>query len=269
MPSIPSVGNGTFTVATSGSATGGGSMTANQSGNSSVTINVPSIPSVYNPAITFNAQDNMTGGGTITLNQSNSTAVNFKSFVEDNITNPSWTGSLNQSGAGNGIPQETRIDAGDGETVVLGINSAGRLVGAEYETSITMNWSQLNSLGPNTDTTMIPARAGYIPVIIESMYILKCVGLLGGDVPNLIQIRQESVVGGQGVVSQATGTQIDDAGYNGTSVIIRDVPLIQRDYKENQATTFRYGGSNFDSAGDFRSLTVLLKYRLIKASNYN
>ena len=266
--SIPSVGNGTFTVSTSGSATGGGSMTANQSGNSSVTINVPTIPSVYNPAITFNAQDNMTGGGTITLNQSNSTAVNFKSFVEDNITNPSWTGSLNQNGTGSGIPQETRIDAGDGETVVLGINSAGRLVGAEYETSITMSAAQFTALGVNNKTTIIPKRSGYMAVIIESMYIMKCTGNLQAAPPNLIKIIQEDVIGNYATVSQCTASQMYDASDNGTTLIIRDVPLTQRNYTTNRDTTFEFTGQDFQS-NEFVSMTVLLKYRLIKASNYN
>ena len=268
--SIPSVGNGTFTVSTSGSATGGGSMTANQSGNSSVTINVPTIPSVYNPAITFNAQDNMTGGGTITLNQSNSTAVNFKSFVEDNITNPSWTGSLNQNGTGSGIPQETRIDNGDGETVFLGINSVGRLVGAEYETSITMSNAQLNSLGWGNTTTMIAARAGYIVVPLESMFIMKCTGSLSGEtVPSVLQVRQQNVSGGVGTVSQVTESQMVDASLNGTSVISRDIPLTQRDYLENVPTTFNFGLRDFDTTGGFVSVTVLIKYRLIKTSDYN
>jgi len=77
--SIPSVGNGTFTVSTSGSATGGGSMTANQSGNSSVTINVPTIPSVNNATITLAAGTGMTGGGAFTLNQSSNETITFNS----------------------------------------------------------------------------------------------------------------------------------------------------------------------------------------------
>ena len=43
-PSIPSVGNGTITINASGSLSGGGNFTVNQSGNSTITITGPTIP---------------------------------------------------------------------------------------------------------------------------------------------------------------------------------------------------------------------------------
>lgn len=46
-PTIPTVNNGTLTLATSGIATGSGSFTANQSGNSTFTVNVPNTLSSY------------------------------------------------------------------------------------------------------------------------------------------------------------------------------------------------------------------------------
>lgn len=46
-PTIPTVNNGTLTLATSGIATGSASFTANQSGNSTFTVNVPSTLSSY------------------------------------------------------------------------------------------------------------------------------------------------------------------------------------------------------------------------------
>tara|TARA_R110000751_G_scaffold12484_8_gene42920 strand:- start:577 stop:1674 length:1098 start_codon:yes stop_codon:yes gene_type:complete len=54
-------------------------MTANQSGNSSVTINVPTIPSVNNATITLAAGTGMTGGGAFTLNQSSNETITFNS----------------------------------------------------------------------------------------------------------------------------------------------------------------------------------------------
>jgi len=238
---------------------------------------ITSAPTVYNAAIQFNANANMTGGGLITLNQSNSGSVNFDSFTEDNITNPSWTGSLNQNGTGSGVAQEGRIDNGNGETVFLGINSSGRLCGAEYETSITMSLQQFNNLGSNTDTTVIPGRAGYIVIPLESMYIMKCseqldpASSIGNDLPNLIQIRQFGPTSSQFTVSQITGQNILDASVTGTSLIQRDIPLVQRAYKENSPTLFRFGGSGggWDTAAGFTSMTILLKYRLIKTSDYN
>ena len=46
--SIPSVGNGTLTVTTSGSASGGGTFTANQSGNTTINISATDTNTTYN-----------------------------------------------------------------------------------------------------------------------------------------------------------------------------------------------------------------------------
>jgi hypothetical protein len=182
-------------------------------------------------------------------------------------------GSLRKDGPNiQGTSHETRIANGDGETVFLGLNSAGKVVGAEYESSITMTKAQFASLGNATDTYMVMGRPGYIVIPLESMFILKCSApiLSSHGVPSVIQVRQENCSGGYGTVSQITNTQIRAAcPAAGTTVIQRDIPLTQRDYKENVNTYFRFGGSTWASATPFVSITVMIKYRLIKSSDYN
>ena len=97
---------------------------------------------------------------------------------------------------------------------------------------------------------------------------MKCTGNLQAAPPNLIKIIQEDVIGNYATVSQCTASQMYDASDNGTTLIIRDVPLTQRNYTTNRDTTFEFTGQDFQS-NEFVSMTVLLKYRLIKASNYN
>ena len=182
-------------------------------------------------------------------------------------------GSLRKDGPNiQGTSHETRIANGDGETVFLGLNSAGKVVGAEYESSITMTKAQFASLGHGTDTYMVMGRPGYIVIPLESMFILKCSApiLHTHGVPSVIQVRQENCSGGHGTVSQITSTQIRAAcPAAGTTVIQRDIPLTQRDYKENVNTYFRFGAYTWASATPFVSITVMIKYRLIKSSDYN
>jgi len=111
--SIPSVGNGTITVTTSGSASGGGTFTANQSGNT--TFNISATNTTYSAGTgislsgtTFsltdtNAKLNLSGGtatGTInapTFNATSTTSGGFQGIDADTITAPSftWTSDLN------------------------------------------------------------------------------------------------------------------------------------------------------------------------------
>ena len=72
---IPTVGNGTLTVTTSGSASGGGTFTANQSGNT--TINISATDTTANQTITLTGP--VTGSGTTSISTSNpyQNSVNF------------------------------------------------------------------------------------------------------------------------------------------------------------------------------------------------
>ena len=73
--SIPTVGNGTLTINTSGSASGGGSFTANQSGNTTITISA--TDTTANQTITLSGP--VTGSGTTGISTANpyQTSVNF------------------------------------------------------------------------------------------------------------------------------------------------------------------------------------------------
>ena len=247
----------------------------------------------YATKVTFNTQGNTNTTLKLLLGDpSNSTIAAGTVYKDASLSfncssNTLYTGTLNTAdiyiagGSGSlrqvgpsiqGTAQETRIANGDGETVILGLNSAGKVVGAEYESSITMTKAQFASLGASNDTYMVQGRAGYLVVPLESMFIMKCSSAILSShvVPSVIQVRQENCSGGFGTVSQITNTQIRAAGNAaGTTIIQRDIPLTQRDYKEGVNTYFRFGGQAWSSAAPFVSITIMIKYRLIKSSDYN
>ena len=74
------VGNGTVTVSAGTGLSGGGSFTANQSGNSTITLN-STASAANNPTITVAAGTGLTGGGSFTANQSGNATITLNNSV--------------------------------------------------------------------------------------------------------------------------------------------------------------------------------------------
>lgn len=97
-PTIPTVNNGTLTLATSGIATGSGSFTANQSGNSTFTVNVPSTLSSYtNDAGFINSMPTLQQ-----VTTAGSTSNQSVTLAGTHTTNPIMTLQNNVSGTWGG-----------------------------------------------------------------------------------------------------------------------------------------------------------------------
>ena len=168
IPTVPSVGNGTLTVTAGTALTGGGSFTANQSGNSSVTINhgdtssqssvnnsgntviqditldthghitgitskalsIPAAPA--NATITITAGTNLTGGGNFTTNQSSNETITI------NHEDVSSQGSVNNSG-GTAI-QDIGLNANGHVTSIGSVDLDGRYLRKDDG---NFNWTRL------------------------------------------------------------------------------------------------------------------------------
>lgn len=159
-PTIPSVGNGTLTVTAGTALTGGGSFTANQSGNSSVTINhgdtssqssvnnsgntviqditldthghitgitskalsIPAAPA--NATITVSAGTDLTGGGNFTTNQSSNETITI------NHEDVSSQGSVNNSGGT--VIQDVTLNANGHVTGLGSVNLDSRYTSIDH-----------------------------------------------------------------------------------------------------------------------------------------
>ena len=74
------VGNGTVTIQAGSGLSGGGTFTANQSGNSTITL-ANAASAANNPTITIAAGTGLTGGGSFSLNQSGGATVTLNNSV--------------------------------------------------------------------------------------------------------------------------------------------------------------------------------------------
>ena len=187
--SVPSVGNGTFTVTGNTGLSGSGSMTANQSGNSSATLTNTdrgSSQNIYknftassggtatansnNDTLTIAAGTNVTtvrSGDTITINATNDgqgvTSVNFKTdgtalnVASNSITTSGtmtgvWQGSSSEYVNGEGdLVSFPSIPQGDITAVVAGTGMSG----GGSSGSVTLNCTI-------TNTNQLTNGAGYI-----------------------------------------------------------------------------------------------------------
>ena len=189
-PSIPSAANnGTMTITAGTALTGGGSFTANQSGNTSVTINhgdtssqgsvnnsgntviqditldthghitgitskALSIPSAANNAtITINAGTNLTGGGNFTTNQGSNETITI------NHEDVSSQGSVNNS---NGtVIQDVSLNANGHVTSLGSVNLDNRYVlntGDSLTGAYTLGQNSVGTTYGNSVSTVPPNR---------------------------------------------------------------------------------------------------------------
>lgn len=74
------VGNGTVTIQAGSGLSGGGTFTANQSGNSTITL-ANAASAANNPTITIAAGTGLTGGGSFSLNQSSGGTITINNSV--------------------------------------------------------------------------------------------------------------------------------------------------------------------------------------------
>ena len=74
------VGNGTLTIQAGSGLSGGGTFTANQSGNSTITL-ANAASAANNPTINISAGTGLTGGGSFSLNQSGGATITLNNSV--------------------------------------------------------------------------------------------------------------------------------------------------------------------------------------------
>ena len=91
------VGNGTVTIQAGSGMSGGGTFTANQSGNSTITLN--SVATANNPTVNIAAGSGLTGGGSFSLNQSGASTITL-----NNAATSTGFNSVGSLGVGTRIP---------------------------------------------------------------------------------------------------------------------------------------------------------------------
>ena len=189
--SIPSVGNGTFTVSGSTGLSGSGSMTANQSGNSSSTLINTDRGSSQAIFKNFTASS----GGTATANSNNDT-LTIAAGTNITTVRSGDTITINATNDGQGV---TSVATGSGLTGGT-ITSTGTLSHAD-----TSSQSSVNNSGNTYIQDVTLDTFGHVTGLVSATTTLGGLGFTGATNANYIT-NNNQLTNGAGYVTSSGGS---------------------------------------------------------------
>ena len=183
----------------------------------------------------------------------------FVSFTSTNTAaNSSVSPTQNYQASGGGSDSLTE----------LAVTSDGTIVRGDQEATISFTAAQINAGFGGSGITIISAPgANKYVVILDVTYLLITESESGTTGSVGFEIRQANATSDAATTSVFTTGQFNRILKAGGGIQSRDVPVVERNYLSNKATTI-HKISNGSVPNGFQSMKVKIKYRLYDESTF-
>ena len=152
----------------------------------------------------------------------------------------------------------------------LAVDTSGNMVRGDQEITLTVNKDIINNgFGGGGLQVVSAPGSGKYTVVLDTTFLIVATSSFTSSGTVGFELRSPATNNNFATVSVFTTGQFTDISQNGSGegIYNRDVPVTQRNYKENQAITLhKIGSGTLPSA--FTSLKIKIRYRIYDTSTF-